>query len=86
MAGATIATHRYPALMPHYIHREKGSFRSLQTLPGTGYGALLPIKEAALVDPFVETEIPHAEPAFKVAGIHLLEVIFCPRHKIQFKR
>ena len=80
MAGAAIAPHRYPAIVSHDIHRQEGSFRSLKPQLGLGYGAPLPIKEAALVDPFVETEIPHAEPAFKVAGIDLLEIVFCPRH------
>ena len=80
MAGAAIAPHRYPALVSNDIHGEEGSFRSLKPMLRLGYGALLPIKEAALVDPFVEAEIPHAEPAFKVAGIDLLEIVFCPRH------
>ena len=86
MSGAAIAPHRYPALVSHDIHGQEGSFRSLKPMPGLGYGALLPVEETALVDAFIETEIPDAKPALKVAGIDFVEIVFCPRHNTQFKR
>ena len=80
------APHRKLAAMLHDIHGKEGPLRSLKLQSGIADGALLPVEETALVDAFIETEIPDAKPALKVAGIDFVEIVFCPRHNTQFKR